>query len=314
MSIPIYLVSGFLGAGKTTLIQKLLKESFQGQRVILIENDFGEISVDAALLRSGGVTVRELNSGCICCSLAGDFVKAMEEAAGRFQPDVILIEPSGVGKLSALESACGDPRLRELAHVARKITVVDARRCRMYLDNFGEFFADQIVHADVVVLRGAEQFPDQAEGANKLIGHLNPNALIFADLSKGLDAHLILACEKKADEKAEEHSPGHACCSHDHHDHAHSHDAQETFDTITIRTNRSYSRAELESLLKQAEKAAGGTILRAKGIVRGPGGAWEVQYVSGDLKITHCAAAGEMLCLIGKGLNRGELAALFDGT
>lgn len=315
MSIQIYLISGFLGAGKTTLIQKFLKESFQGQRVILIENDFGEISVDAALLRSGGVTVRELNSGCICCSLVGDFVKAMEEAAGRFHPDVILIEPSGVGKLSDIIRACENPRLREFARIARKITVVDAKRCRMYLNNFGEFFADQIGYADAVVLRGAEQFPVQAEDAKKLVEQRNPHARIFAAPWEGLDADRVLSCGGDTGEEAEEHHHGQACCGRDHHhDHTHDHDAEAIFETVTIRTSRAYSRAELESLMKQAERIPSGTVLRAKGIVQGPGGAWEVQYVPGDLKITHCAAAGGMLCFIGSGLNCGELAALFDGV
>lgn len=117
MAAEIYVISGFLGAGKTTLIQKLLKEAFWKEKVVLIENDFGEISVDAALLKSTGVEVKEINAGCICCSLAGDFVKALKELLDRFRPDTIMIEPSGVGKLSDIIKACSDPRLKPLATI-----------------------------------------------------------------------------------------------------------------------------------------------------------------------------------------------------
>lgn len=123
MLTEIYIISGFLGAGKTTLIQKLLNEAFKNEKVALIENDFGEISVDAALLKEGSVNVTEINSGCICCSLAGDFVKALRKLLDRFQPDKIIIEPSGVGKLSDIVKACSDPCLQPLINVKAKITI-----------------------------------------------------------------------------------------------------------------------------------------------------------------------------------------------
>ena len=144
MTTEIYIISGFLGAGKTTLIQKLIKESFQKDKVVLIENDFGEISIDAALLKSSGIEVKEINAGCICCSLSGDFVKAVKELLDRFHPDKIIIEPSGVGKLSDIVKACSDQRIQQLAKVKSKITIVDVKRCKVYLHNFGEFFEDQI--------------------------------------------------------------------------------------------------------------------------------------------------------------------------
>ncbi len=163
MATEIILVSGFLGAGKTTLVQKLLKEAFTGQRIALIENDFGEISIDAALLQTSGFQVREISSGCICCSLSGDFVKALKELLDACHPDRILIEPSGVGKLSDIIQACADARLRGLVRISRKITVVDVKRCAMYLENFGEFFEDQIRHTDAVVLSRVEAYPDRTE-------------------------------------------------------------------------------------------------------------------------------------------------------
>lgn len=182
MATEIYVISGFLGAGKTTLIQKLLKEAFRKEKVVLIENDFGEISVDAALLKSGGIEVKEMNSGCICCSLSGDFVKALKELLDRFHPDKIIIEPSGVGKLSDIMKACSDPRVQALAKVKAKITVVDVKRCQMYLDNFGEFFEDQIQNANVILLSRTESFSDKINDAYRLVKSLNAHSTILSKL------------------------------------------------------------------------------------------------------------------------------------
>lgn len=135
----MYLISGFLGAGKTTLIQKLLTEAFKSKKVALIENDFGDFSVDAALLREGGYQVLALNAGCICCSLTGDFTAALASLLKTYRPDVVLIEPSGVGKLSDVERACRDRRFATSARITQKITVVDVKRCASYLENFGRF-------------------------------------------------------------------------------------------------------------------------------------------------------------------------------
>lgn len=180
MATEIYVISGFLGAGKTTLIQKLPKEAFDKEKVVLIENDFGEISVDAALLKSGGIEVKEINAGCICCSLSGDFVKALRELLDRFRPDTIIIEPSGVGKLSDIAKACSDPRILPLADVKAKITVADVKRCRMYLENFGEFFEDQIRNADLILLSRTEAFPDRIDDAYRLIKSLNEHVTILS--------------------------------------------------------------------------------------------------------------------------------------
>lgn len=188
MAAEIYVISGFLGAGKTTLIQKLLKETFQKEKIILIENDFGEISVDAALLKSGSVEVKEINSGCICCSLSGDFIKALKEVLDRFHPDKIVIEPSGVGKLSDVVKSCSDIRIQPLAKVKSKITIVDVKRCKMYLDNFGEFFEDQIKSADIVLLSHAEDFPGKVDAAKELINNLNPRSVIVSKPWNQIDA------------------------------------------------------------------------------------------------------------------------------
>lgn len=318
MTTEIYIVSGFLGAGKTTLIQKLIKESFQKDKIALIENDFGEISVDAALLKSGGVEVKEINSGCICCSLSGDFVKAVKELLDRFHPDKIIIEPSGVGKLSDIVKACSDQRIQKLVKVKSKITVVDVKRCKMYLDNFGEFFEDQIQNADVVLLNRTEKFPDKINDANKLIKSLNSNSAIISKPWEQISPEEILYPEYK------HHTHGHHCsCGHNHHDKNHVHDghcgcehnhaAEDIFDTVTIRTKKIFSTDDLEARILYMERNAKGTILRAKGILHSTKGYVNVQYLPGDIRITNCTTSGDMLSIIGRNLNQQELCSLFNG-
>lgn len=310
MLTGIYIVSGFLGAGKTTLIQKLLKEAFKNDKVVLIENDFGEISVDAALLKAGGIEVKEINSGCICCSLSGDFIKAVGELVERFHPDKIIIEPSGVGKLSDIIEACENPRLKNLAEVRRKITVADVKRCKMYLDNFGQFFEDQIKNADVIMLSRTADYPDKVKAAQELIKGLNSHSVILAKPWDRIDLDEILFSQHTREEHGECCGHGHSC---HHHDEGHRHSAEDTFDTITIRTNRVFSADELKMRIKQMEQSFMGKVLRAKGIVRGPKGYINLQYLPGDIHITSCATGGDMLCIIGRDLNRQELVSLFSG-
>jgi G3E family GTPase len=308
MASEIYIISGFLGAGKTTLIQKLLREAFSNEKVALIENDFGDISVDAALLKSGGIEVKEINSGCICCSLSGDFVKALKELLDRYRPDKIIIEPSGVGKLSDIMKACSDPRILPMAKVKAKITVADVKRCKMYLDNFGEFFEDQIKHADIILLSRTEDFPDRVSDAQRLIKSLNAHSTILSKPWKQIKVDDILY-PNQAVHCSHEHG-----CSCDHHNNcSHSHTAEEAFDTVTIRTKRIFSIEDLTMRVSNMEQNAKGTILRAKGIVRGPNGYINLQYLPGDIRVTNCNTSGDILCIIGQNLSRQELCNLFGG-
>lgn len=311
MNTEIYIISGFLGAGKTTLIQKLLHEAFGQEKVALIENDFGEISVDSALLKTSGIEVKEINSGCICCSLTGDFVKALRELLDRFHPDKIIIEPSGVGKLSDIVNACSDHRIQSSAKIRTKITVADAKRCKMYLDNFGEFFEDQIKNADIVLLSHTDTSSDKTESSYRLIKDLNPHAIIFSSPWSQISADDILY-------------PGHETythltgCAHEHgcncdHHHIHSHAADDIFDTVTIRTKRRFSIEDLKVLISNMEQNSRGTIIRAKGIVRSKNGYVNLQYLPGNVQITECNTHGDMLCFIGQNLNRQELSSLFSG-
>ncbi|BAK98660.1 hypothetical protein OBV_14620 [Oscillibacter valericigenes Sjm18-20] len=339
MTAEIYVISGFLGAGKTTLIQKLLKEAFQKEKVALIENDFGEISVDAALLNTGGVEVKEMNSGCICCSLSGNFIKALKELLDRFHPDKIIIEPSGVGKLSDIAKACADLRVNPHAKVAAKITVADVKRCKTYLDNFGEFFEDQIKNADVVLLSRAEEFPDKVNSAYEMIRGINPHALILAKpwdqikvdeiLSPYCNDHVCIeqhvhihdckcGCECQSGHNHTEHDVTHdhdlnCSCDHSHCSCGHNHTAEDVFDTVTIQTDQIFSIEDLKERVSSMERNTSGTIFRAKGIVRGASGYINLQYIPGDIKVTECAVSGNMLCIIGRNLNKQDLLDLFSG-
>ncbi len=224
----IDIISGFLGAGKTTLIKKLLAEAYQGEKLVLIENEFGEISIDGGFLKESGVQVSEMSSGCICCSLVGDFNKALQDVAAQFQPDRILIEPSGVGKLSdvivAVENTAQEvPELRLNSFV----TVADASKVKVYMKNFGEFYNNQIESAGTIVLSRTQKLSqEKLEAAVALLREKNPDAAILTTPWDELEGKTILSAIEKvslADEllakMRAEHEAGEAEHAHHHHDH-----------------------------------------------------------------------------------------------
>ncbi|MBQ4343113.1 MAG: GTP-binding protein [Erysipelotrichaceae bacterium] len=174
------IISGFLGAGKTTLIKKLLSEVFQNEQVVLIENEFGEIGIDGGFLKEAGIEIREMNSGCICCSLVGDFGESLKEVVETYHPDRILIEPSGVGKLSDVIKAITDVQDKVEVELNSFTTVADVSKCRIYLKNFGEFFSNQIEHAGTIILSRTDKAKqEKIEEAVKLIRELNAKAAII---------------------------------------------------------------------------------------------------------------------------------------
>lgn len=330
MSTEVYVISGFLGAGKTTLIQKMIQEVFKNERIALIENDFGEISVDAALLKSEAIEVKEINSGCICCSLSGDFIKSLKALLERFHPDKVLIEPSGVGKLSDVVKACTDPRILPYAKVKAKITVADVKRCRTYLDNFGEFFEDQIRNADLIFLSRTGAYPDRIMEAQKIIKSLNADSVIISKSWDQIDMAEILHSHNGRIANAVNLSQAQGFGYKRDHVHSyredhkgcpagpchcpHHHSAEETFDTVTIRTKRIFSKEDLKACVLNMERTANGTVLRAKGIVKGPNGYMSLQYLPGEIQITNCSSGGDMLCIIGQNLNQQELYTIFNRT
>ncbi len=235
----IDIVSGFLGAGKTTLIKKLLKESLADTKVVLIENEFGEIGIDGGFLKEAGIEIKEMNSGCICCSLVGDFGTSLREVLDTYTPDRILIEPSGVGKLSDVMKAVQDAMANREVELNSAVAVVDACKCRMYIKNFGEFFVNQIEHAGTVILSRTDKLNEEKLAACvALVREHNARATIITtpwdalegdailqtiEGAKDLEAELMQEVLKKHEheEHHHDHGPDCTCGCHDHHEHHH---------------------------------------------------------------------------------------------
>ena len=231
----IDIVSGFLGAGKTTLIKKMVKEAYQGEKLVLIENEFGEISIDGGFLKDAGIQISEMSSGCICCSLVGDFGKALREVKEQFQPDRILIEPSGVGKLSdvivAVENTVADiPNMKLNSFV----TVADAGKVKVYMKNFGEFYNNQIEAAGTIILSRTQKLTqEKLEAAVALLREKNPTAAILTTPWDQLDGKTVLAAVEKvslADELLEKMRAEHEAEEAEHHHHHHEHDHDDDHD------------------------------------------------------------------------------------
>ena len=212
----IDIFSGFLGAGKTTLIRKLIAEGYQGEKLVLIENEFGEIAIDGGFLQDAGVQITEMNSGCICCTLVGDFTKALKKVMADFAPDRILIEPSGVGKLSDVAAAV---ERVEGAHIGAKVTVVDAGKAKMYMRNFGEFFNDQVASADLLVLSRTDTVkPEKVAEAAELLKSLNAEAGLITTPWEQLSGAQILSAMDENGLRAQMEELKHEHEHHHHHD------------------------------------------------------------------------------------------------
>ena len=236
----IDIISGFLGAGKTTLIKKLLSDAYKGEQVVLIENEFGEIGIDGGFLKEAGIEIREMNSGCICCSLVGDFGKSLHEVVDTYHPDRILIEPSGVGKLSDVIKAVQDVQGEIDAELNSFTTVVDVTKCKIYRKNFGEFFSNQIEYAGAVILSRTDKAkPEKIQESVALLRELNEKAPIITtpieqlpgekiletmESSKSLEDELLAEVAKEAHDHEHHHHHDHEECDHEHHHH---HDHEE---------------------------------------------------------------------------------------
>ncbi len=246
----IDVISGFLGAGKTTFIKKLLEEAIAGEQVVLIENEFGEIGIDGGFLKDAGIEIREMNSGCICCSLVGDFGKSLQEVITRYQPQRVIIEPSGVGKLSDVMKAVRDVSADLDVTLNSSVTVVDVKKCKMYMKNFGEFFNNQIQYAGNIVLSRTDIADhDKVEAAVAMIRELNDKASIITTPIDQLTGAQLLEIIEKPDTMMEDlmaevqeqysdhdhdhqhhHHDEHCGCGHDHHHEDHDHDHEHHHD------------------------------------------------------------------------------------
>ena len=332
--------SGFLGAGKTTLIKKLIAEAYAGEKLVLIENEFGEIGVDGGFMKDAGIEVTEMNSGCICCSLTGDFRAALHEVCERYAPDRILIEPSGVGKLSDIVTAVEQASDGELT-INALCTVVDAGKCKMYMRNFGEFFNDQVHNADVIVLSRTDSAADgKVVTATAMLSQLNPNATVITTPWSELDGKQIVDVMERIDSLSttmqemehhdhnehhhdhdhdhehhhdHDHEHGESCscgCGHDHHHH----DADEVFTSWGVETPKKFTEEEVRKALGEFdEDASYGTILRAKGFVDSTDGQWiYFDYVPGEADIRRGGAAVTgRVCVIGSKINEQGIKELF---
>ena len=303
----IDIFSGFLGAGKTTLIKKLIAEAYQGEKLVLIENEFGEIAVDGGFLKEAGIEIREMSSGCICCSLVGDFAEALEKVKAEYSPDRVLIEPSGVGKLSDVIRAVQDLGDADLVP-GSFTTVVDATRARMYMKNFGEFWCNQVENAGTIVLSRTKGMGEAklAQCVDMLRAH-NPSAVIVTTPWDELDGKVLREAMEREDSLKSElerlaaeaddarrrvllptttgttmtmsTTTSAATTSmstshdhepgheHEHHHHHHGHDADEVFTSWGAETARKFTEEEIVSALSQLDSLRLGQAVRAKGYV-----------------------------------------------
>ena len=340
--VKVNIISGFLGAGKTTLIKKLLGGSIAKEKVILLENEYGEIGIDGGFMKDSGITVTELNSGCICCTLAGDFQKSIDELIDAYHPDRILVEPTGVGKLSEIIAAVEKAKTRHADLViAGCATVVDAGKCRMYLKNFGEFFIDQVKSAATIIFSRTQLLPaDRVEKSRALIEEQHPDARIITtpwddldadtvleviESGKPMEIHVDLDDDDDDDEDEHEHEHHHHHHDHDHehgHEHHHhhhhhkpgEHDADEVFENVGVETARRFTQDEIRGMTEAlSDQEEYGLILRAKGILQTPEGAWfQFDYVPGELQLRDCSPdyAGRLV-VIGTNIDEKALRELF---
>lgn len=339
----IDIISGFLGAGKTTLIKKLLSDAYKGEQVVLIENEFGEIGIDGGFLKEAGIEIREMNSGCICCSLVGDFGKSLHEVVDTYHPDRILIEPSGVGKLSDVIKAVQDVQGEIDAELNSFTTVVDVTKCKIYRKNFGEFFSNQIEYAGAVILSRTDKAkPEKIQESVTLLRELNEKAPIITtpieqlpgekiletmESSKSLEDELLAEVAKEAHDHEHHHHHDHeehehhhhdgecSCgCGHHHHDHEGHHHADEVFTSWGKETIHTYTKDEVSAILKTLEEDGSyGNVLRAKGMVAGADGEWiYFDMVPEEHEVrTGAPEYTGRICVIGAELNEDKLAELF---
>ena len=352
----IDIFSGFLGAGKTTLIKKLIREAYKDEKLVLIENEFGEIGIDGTFMQDAGIEVTEMNSGCICCSLVGDFGEALKKVLEEYSPDRILIEPSGVGKLSDVIRAV-EGVTDEHTQLNSYCAVADAKKCKMYMKNFGEFFNDQIENASCIILSHTDSVSeDKLSECISLLKEHNPCAQIIAAPWNELDGDAILSVMEKHDTleaqmqklQEEESCPqcGHhhhhhhdechchehehhhhdencSCHEHEHHhhgechchehNHEHHHHADDVFASWGTETMRSFTIQEITSILqKLSDNASYGTVLRAKGIVKGNDSWIHFDYVPDECDVrSGCAGAIGRICVIGADISENALKELF---
>lgn len=331
------IISGFLGAGKTTFIKKLLSDVWAGEKLVLIENEFGEIGIDGGFLKDAGIEITEMNSGCICCTLVGDFSKALVKVLDEYHPDRVIIEPSGVGKLSDVARAIEAVEKDADIEIDGRITVVDGKKAKIYMKNFGEFFKDQVEHASTIVVSRTQMMTDEkVEECVHTLREENAEATIISTpwdelgkeaishaLTKGAEIESLFEDHEDHDHCDHDHHDHHdhdhhdhdhdCCCGHDH-DHHHHHHADDVFTSWGKETVHKYTEEELDYLLKAlSETTSYGTILRSKGIIQMTDGSWkQFDLVPEEYEVREGQPdyTGR-ICVIGTDLKEDDLLKLF---
>lgn len=324
MKTKIDIFSGFLGAGKTTLIRRMIEGAYPGEKLVILENEFGDVAVDDIFLKDTGVKITRISSGCICCSMTGDFRASIRSIVEWMAPDRILLEPSGIGRLSdilnTLRQFCG-----EFVEVSGVVTVVDVRKFDLYLRNYEGYYDNQLEHTGCVILSRVDQVDTEDVGSiTERIHGINPGATVIttpwrelspAQIREGIENQAtprrrILQMEQM--QKQEHHCKEHDC--HEHHHHHHQKDS--LFESWSKESPQKYPEKELSNILaKLSDREAVGCVLRAKGAVPSDQGGWlHFDFVPGETKIrSGCAAITGQICVIGSELNRTGLQALFHG-
>lgn len=317
MKVKVDIFSGFLGAGKTTLIKKLVNESFYKEKVVIIENEFGEIGIDGSILKSTSIEVKEINAGCICCSIAGDFKKAVKEVVEKYNPERIIIEPSGVAKLSEILSACSSVELKGIVDLNMVVTVVDVLKYDMYIKNFGEFYKNQIMNARTIVLSRTQKIKlDKLIYIKENISNLNIRAFIVTTPWDKLPAQKIaelnennLKIQLQNEVNLIKRPLGSLGLRA-----GRNHAGNEVFETFSFETPKKFSSKLLKNALDKANENNTGTILRAKGIVQADNDEWmQFDYVPGEFEIRKTIPDySGRLCVIGVNLNKDKLKSLLN--
>ncbi|MBU5311835.1 GTP-binding protein [Tissierella carlieri] len=312
MKIKIDIISGFLGAGKTTLIKEMISQKLYNEKVVIIENEFGEVGIDGELIRESGLEIKEINSGCICCSLTQDFEKSIEEIIEKINPERIIIEPSGVGKLSEIIKACKSERLEDLIQVNMLITVVDVERFYLYISNFGEFFEDQIKNAKTILLsRTNNTGKEEIELVTSQIQKINSRGNIVSTPWQELKLNTIISLAEKNTISPINKKVKNIRVVKEKVKKSNSH---KVFQSWGLETSRIFTKNKIEDIVRKFDISKEyGNILRAKGIVEIQDNRWiQFNYVPGDIQITEVSPNyNGKVSIIGTGLNKNKLNKIF---
>ncbi|MBU5256292.1 CobW family GTP-binding protein [Tissierella praeacuta] len=313
MKTKVDIIAGFLGAGKTTLIKEMISQRLYNEKVVIIENEFGEVGIDGELIKESGLEVKEINSGCICCSLTGDFQKSIEEIIEKINPSRIIIEPSGVGQLSEIIKACKTETLKNLTQINMLITVVDVERFSLYISNFGEFYKDQIKNARTILLSRTKGISrENIEFVTKEIQKLNIRCNIVSTPWKELDLNSIISLAEKNSINHINRKIKSVKVVREKVKKLNSH---KVFQSWGIETPKVFTIDKIKNIIKEFEDSQEyGNVLRAKGVVEIQDNKWiQFNYIPGDLRISEVLPNyNGKLSVIGTNLNREELNKIFS--